>query len=389
MSALIVLVLASARSEVARGNAAFEKGEFDEAVERYAAAKSEDDSSLEIDYDLAAAYYKKDEFAKAEEKFRAASMSTDETLAARAFLGLGNALVKQGKLKEALASYRSALELDPEDERAKHNHELVRLILDEVEKLAEELKKKLEELMKKMAELAKETAELASKQAGVLRDNWKTAPESKGPVLTEDEAKDAVEKLKQGEEPGPEFEEKAARLAAEASGEGKPVEPGELARREKDVSAGSGTLAEESARLASEFREAFGGAQVELPYPEKLERAGGHLRSAEGNASEAVQTLEGEAEAPERFRSAEPLEGRAMTDILAALRELMQPPQPQQQQQQQEEQGEQEKEEKRNEVSKAEAERWLEELKQEERKLRKDARERLRPDRLVEVEKDW
>ena len=37
----------------------------------------------------------------------------------------------------------------------------------------------------------------------------------------------------------------------------------------------------------------------------------------------------------------------------------------------------------------AEAERWLEELRQEEKRLRKDARERLRPDRLVEVEKDW
>ncbi len=393
MTALALLALASARGEVARGNAAFEKGELDKALGYYAAAKSEDASSLEIDYDLATAYCKKQTFPKAEEKFRAASRSGDEKLAAKAFLGLGNALVRQGKLKDALAAYRSALDLDPEDKRAQYNHELVRLILKEVEKLAEKLKKKLEELMKKMAELAEETAELASTQARVLRDNWKTAPGSNGPVLTEEEAREVIERAKKGEKIGPELQDKAARLAVEkAAGEGETVEPGKLAQREEKASENSGQLAEKAARLAAQFREAFQGAKVPIPYPEKLERAGARLRSAEEKAKEAAKTLESEGDPPARFRSAEPHETRAMADILAALRELMQPPQPRPQKQEQKQQAQdeqEEKEEERSEVSKAEAERWLEELRQEEKRLRKEARERLRPDKFVEVEKDW
>ncbi|MDP3008619.1 MAG: VWA domain-containing protein [Methylococcales bacterium] len=68
----------------------------------------------------AAAHYKAGEYDKALKTYQSVPQQTSDN-----FYNQGNALAQSGKLKEALAAYQQALKLDPHNEDAKANKELV------------------------------------------------------------------------------------------------------------------------------------------------------------------------------------------------------------------------------------------------------------------------
>src|SRR5205807_1649613 len=72
--------------------------------------------------------YKAGKFAEAEQMFRA---STRQEVAASAGYNLGNSLVQQQKLKEAIAAYEAVLEKWPDHTKAKENLELVKKMVEE------------------------------------------------------------------------------------------------------------------------------------------------------------------------------------------------------------------------------------------------------------------
>ena len=59
--------------------------------------------------------------------------SDDKSLASKAMYNLGNMFRDQQKMEESLALYRKAIELDPTDEDAKVNYELLKQVLQQQE----------------------------------------------------------------------------------------------------------------------------------------------------------------------------------------------------------------------------------------------------------------
>lgn len=111
----------------------FNKHYFMNAEEAAQAAFDDDDfktaaSEFQDPYRKGVAYYKAGDFAEAEKMFR---QSSRPEVAADAGYNLGNALVKQNKLKKAITAYEKVLKKWPDHTQAKENLEVVKKILEQ------------------------------------------------------------------------------------------------------------------------------------------------------------------------------------------------------------------------------------------------------------------
>ncbi len=105
------------KNSAAVGKQALDDGDYEKAI-----------STLHDPYRKGVAYYKAGNFTEAEMMFR---QSSRENVAASAAYNLGNSLVQQQKLKEAVAAYEEVLKQWPEHTKAKDNLELVKKMLAE------------------------------------------------------------------------------------------------------------------------------------------------------------------------------------------------------------------------------------------------------------------
>ncbi len=110
---------------VSRGRAAYNAGKYEDALSAFEEAKKErpDDPAVEYNRGVALAQLGRAEEAKA--AFRRVTESNRPDLQEKAWYDLGNVHAQAGERKEALQSYRRALKLDPNDEMARHNYEVV------------------------------------------------------------------------------------------------------------------------------------------------------------------------------------------------------------------------------------------------------------------------
>lgn len=138
-----------AHHAVSQGNKLYKENKFDQALKSYnEAIKLKPDSAI-VNFDIGAVYFKKGDFDTAIGSFEKALLSEDKLLESQANYNIGNSKYKLGKLKEntdlascaksfrqALDYYKRALDLNPQDEDAKFNHELVekelKVILDKL-----------------------------------------------------------------------------------------------------------------------------------------------------------------------------------------------------------------------------------------------------------------
>jgi len=111
---------------------AYEAEAWEEALEGFLDRRAQrPDDSAEL-LNVGSTHYQMGEYEEAVRAFRTAAASPDgpATVREKAFYNLGNTAYRQGRLEEAVEHYREALELDPEDEDAKLNLELVLRELD-------------------------------------------------------------------------------------------------------------------------------------------------------------------------------------------------------------------------------------------------------------------
>ncbi len=114
-----VLAAAGPAADARRGNAAYDKEEWDGALEHYNRALSKAPADKRLNFNSGAAYYRLEDYDKASESFGEAAAAPG--VAAGAHYNRGNALFKKGDLAGAIAAYREALTLKPADEDAKFN----------------------------------------------------------------------------------------------------------------------------------------------------------------------------------------------------------------------------------------------------------------------------
>lgn len=136
--------------------AAYQAGRFDKALQGFVDAQVEHPEDPAVLMNLGSAHYKMRAYDEAQAAFAAATLAADPELAAQAFYNLGNVAFRQGQLEEAVARYRRALELNPEDADAKFNLEFTR---DEIRRRLEEASKRQEEQQQQGGEQGQEGQE--------------------------------------------------------------------------------------------------------------------------------------------------------------------------------------------------------------------------------------
>lgn len=132
---LVLVVAASARAmnpfeknhpQVEEGTEAYEKQDFERALEKYEAAARERPQDARVQYDRALALYKLGRNDEAKSAFhKALELDQKGELAAKIHYNLGTIAAASNAREEAIREYRAALKKDPGDELARHNLEVL------------------------------------------------------------------------------------------------------------------------------------------------------------------------------------------------------------------------------------------------------------------------
>jgi tetratricopeptide (TPR) repeat protein len=129
VASLAALVGWTAAVQVEAGNRAYRRGAVENAIASYREALRRRPDDAVVRYNLGTALLRAGRAEDAERHLREALRADPLAVRARAYYNLGNALAnagahEAGRLGEAVAMYRQALLLDPEDLDAKWNLEL-------------------------------------------------------------------------------------------------------------------------------------------------------------------------------------------------------------------------------------------------------------------------
>ena len=127
----IIVLLMSALQGQDKGRKAYESGKYDEARAYYEHVLNNRKNDAAAQFGLGATAYKQQDMEIATRSLNAVKNSDDPSLAAKALYNLGNMFRDQQKMAESLAMYRKAIELDPMDEDAKINYELLKQVIEQ------------------------------------------------------------------------------------------------------------------------------------------------------------------------------------------------------------------------------------------------------------------
>lgn len=135
-----------ARISTDQGNRLYEQEKFDEAIKQYDQALIDSPQALEPKFNKANSYYRLDDLDKAINLYRqAAAESKDMKLVTSAKYNLGNCRFQQGSkqrdsnlqkaiddMKAAIGHWRSALDIEPQNQKAAKNIEVARLTIKDI-----------------------------------------------------------------------------------------------------------------------------------------------------------------------------------------------------------------------------------------------------------------
>ena len=104
------------------GNELYTDSSYNEAEMQYRKSLEKDQDYFNASFNLADAVYKQERYEESSALFDALKDNTPtETDLAKVYYNLGNSLVKEKKLEEAIEAYKSALRINPKDKDTRHN----------------------------------------------------------------------------------------------------------------------------------------------------------------------------------------------------------------------------------------------------------------------------
>ncbi len=129
----------SQAQKINEGNSLFQKGDYLGSAMKYQQVLEKDPLSDIAHFNLGAAYYKQGDFQKAIQHLQESLLGDHPQLKGKSHYNLGNTFYKSGlsqertnlseaieSLEQSLDHYQQALAIDPRDEDAQYNHELVK-----------------------------------------------------------------------------------------------------------------------------------------------------------------------------------------------------------------------------------------------------------------------
>ena len=118
----VVVFAQHPNGKIRKGNTAYKDSSYSEAEQLYREALMKDQSSYEASFNMADAIYKQERYSEANSLFKALSEKTDDKIKkSESYHNLGNSLLKEQKLDEAIEAYKNALRNNPKDLDTKHN----------------------------------------------------------------------------------------------------------------------------------------------------------------------------------------------------------------------------------------------------------------------------
>ena len=134
------------RAKIHEGNVLYDQGLYDKALEAYNDAQVDAPDSAELHFNIGNVKYREENYENTIDTYQKSFKTKDIKLEANAYYNTGNAKYRAGEKtsdialwREAMGYYKRAIELDPDDEDAKFNLELVE------QKIKEALSKQPEE----------------------------------------------------------------------------------------------------------------------------------------------------------------------------------------------------------------------------------------------------
>jgi Ca-activated chloride channel family protein len=110
---------------VERGLNAYDEGRFEDALRAFQDAEREAPGNPALEYNRGNALYRLGRYAESREAYRRAADTAGTSLKERDLYNMGNALAQLGDTDGAIGAYRKALVLEPRDEAARHNLEVL------------------------------------------------------------------------------------------------------------------------------------------------------------------------------------------------------------------------------------------------------------------------
>jgi tetratricopeptide (TPR) repeat protein len=127
---ILGLILGVALSQD-KGQKAYNDGKYHEARSYYEHVLKNREKDDAAHFGLGATAYQQQDMETAARSLNSIMNSEDKSLASKAMFNLGNMFRDQQKMEESLALYRKAIELDPTDEDAKVNYEMLKQVVQQ------------------------------------------------------------------------------------------------------------------------------------------------------------------------------------------------------------------------------------------------------------------
>jgi len=124
------LFAAGPRETVRKGVDYYNSEEYDKALAEFLSGLQDAPDRDEFSYDVGTAFYKLQKYPEAMSAFSKSIEGENPTIAGEAWYNLGNSLVNDGKLEEALGAYKNSLKQNHNDVDAKYNLETVRRLME-------------------------------------------------------------------------------------------------------------------------------------------------------------------------------------------------------------------------------------------------------------------
>ncbi|HIG32647.1 MAG TPA: tetratricopeptide repeat protein [Flavobacteriales bacterium] len=181
------------------GNTFYTDSSYNKAEMQYRKSLEKDQDYFNASFNLADAVYKQERYKEASGLFDALkdNAPTDEDLA-KVYHNLGNSLVKEGELDDAIAAYKSALRINPNDNETRHN-----LALSKQQKQEQEQQEENKEEQKDDKEGDKkeeqEKKEENDKQEENKEGQKQNQPEEKKEDMSKEDAEKMLEAIQQQE----------------------------------------------------------------------------------------------------------------------------------------------------------------------------------------------
>jgi tetratricopeptide (TPR) repeat protein len=110
---------------VEKGLSAYDRKDYEQALKDFDDARKELPSSAPLEFNRGNALYKLGRLEEAQQAYHRVANTERSDLKEKDYYNLGNSWAEMGNTQEAITAYRKALLLNPKDEDARHNLEVV------------------------------------------------------------------------------------------------------------------------------------------------------------------------------------------------------------------------------------------------------------------------